>query len=52
MKTLNFDTFIDWCDQFDGAELLMHAEEIVTVYFGSRVTTSRPQKKRGRQRGR
>ena len=44
MKTLNFDVFLDWADQFAGAEILTHAGEIIELYLGSKMTSSTPKK--------
>ena len=44
MNTLNFDSFLNWADQFAGMELLTHAPEIIELYLGSKITTSVPKK--------
>jgi hypothetical protein len=44
MKELNIESFLEWADQFDGAELFMHMQEFVIMYIGSRKTTSVPKK--------
>ncbi len=44
MKTLNYDSFLDWLDQLDSAEIIMHIEEIVGLYLGSKITSSIPKK--------
>lgn len=44
MNTLNFDSFLEWADQFAGMELLTHAPEIIELYLGSKITTSVPKK--------
>ncbi len=44
MKMLNFDLFLEWADQFSGAELLTHAPEIIELYLGSKITMSVPKK--------
>ncbi len=44
MKTLNFDSFLEWADQFAGMELITHAPEIIELYLGSKVTKSTPKK--------
>lgn len=44
MNTLNFDSFLNWADQFAGMELITHAPEIIELYLGSKITTSIPKK--------
>ena len=44
MKTLNFDSFLEWVDQFPGMEILTHAPEIIELYLGTKVTKSVPKK--------
>jgi hypothetical protein len=44
MNTLNVDAFLEWADQFDGAELFLHMQEFVTLYLGSRRTSSKSKK--------
>jgi hypothetical protein len=51
MNTLNVDAFLEWADQFDGAELFLHMQEFVTLYLGSRKTTSKPKKDPSRPTG-
>ena len=51
MKTLNVDAFLAWADQFDGAELFLHMQEFVTLYLGSRRTTSKPKKEAAQLKG-
>ena len=51
MNTLNVDAFLTWADQFDGAELFLHMQEFVTLYLGSRRTTSKPKKEAARPTG-
>ncbi|WP_155889854.1 hypothetical protein [Oribacterium sp. C9] len=41
---LNVDNFIEWADQFDGAELFMHMQDFVSLYLGSRATSSKAKK--------
>ena len=40
MKTLNYDTFLEWLEQIESSEILMHMEEIVSLYLGSKLTHS------------
>lgn len=51
MGKLNFDTFIDWLDQFDGPELFTHMDEIVGLYIGNKAATSNPKNAPARQSG-
>ena len=44
MKTLNYDSFIEWLDQLDSGELLANTEELITLYLGTKLTTSIPKK--------
>ena len=44
MNVLNFDSFLEWADQFASMEMITHASEIVEVYLGSKVTSSVPKK--------
>ena len=49
MNKLNVDAFLEWADQFDGAALFLHMKEFVSMYLGSRQTTSTPKKGAARQ---
>lgn len=49
MNKLNVDSFLTWADQFDGAELFLHMKDFVSLYLGSRQTTSVPKKEGARQ---
>lgn len=40
MKLLNYDTFLDWLDQLESSEILLHVEELVGIYLGSKLTSS------------
>lgn len=51
MNKLNADSFLEWADQFDGAELFLHMRDFVSMYLGSRQTTSTPKKDRSRPTG-
>ena len=44
MNKLNVDKFLEWADQFDGAELFMHMQDFVSLYLGSRRTMSKAKK--------
>ena len=51
MNKLNEDAFLEWADQFDGAELFLHRQEFVTLYLGSRRTSSKPKKEAAQRSG-
>ena len=51
MNKLNADSFLEWADQFDGAELFLHMRDFVSMYLGSRQTTSTQKKDRSRPTG-
>jgi len=51
LSTLSFDSFLDWADQFEGAELFLHMQDFVTLYLGNRVTSSVPKKEAAKARG-
>ena len=40
MKTLNYDSFLAWLDELESSEILLHIEEIVGLYLGSKLTSS------------
>ena len=40
MKTLNYDSFLAWLDGLESSEVLVHIEEIVGLYLGSKLTSS------------
>ena len=44
MKALNVDTFYAWLDHIESSELILHMEEIVGLYLGSKLTSSVPKK--------
>lgn len=44
MNKLNADSFLEWADQFDGAELFLHMQDFITIYLGNKKTTSVPKK--------
>ena len=48
MNMQNFDTFLDWVDQFDASTLLNHMGDFVSIYIGNKASTSKP-KKEGEQ---
>jgi hypothetical protein len=51
MNKLSEDAFLEWADQFDGAELFLHMQEFVTLYLGSRRTSSKPKKEAAQRSG-
>ena len=51
MNTLNVDAFLVWADQFDGAELFLHMQEFISLYLGSRKTSSLPKKEAAQLKG-
>jgi hypothetical protein len=51
MNQLNESAFLEWADQFDGAELFLHMQEFVTLYLGSRRTSSKPKKEAAQRSG-
>lgn len=44
MNCQNFDTFIEWVDQFDAATLVNHMGDFVSIYIGNKASTSKPKK--------
>ena len=44
MNQLSIDGYLEWADQFDGAELFLHMEDFVSLYLGNRKTGSVPKK--------
>lgn len=44
MNCQNFDTFLEWVDQFDSASLLSHMSDFVSIYIGNKASTSKPKK--------
>ena len=44
MKTLTYDAFLSWLDGLESSEILLHMEEIVGLYLGSKLTSSIPKK--------
>lgn len=49
MNKLSFDSFLSWADELESSELFMHMKEFVSLYLGSRKTTSTPKKEGARQ---
>lgn len=45
MAMLNYDTFIEWLDQFEPLDLVMASKDIITVYLASAKQTATPKKK-------
>lgn len=50
LAKLNVDSFLEWADQFDGAELFLHMQDFITLYLGTRETSSKPKKATARQK--
>lgn len=40
----NFDSFLEWVDQFDSSELFDHISEFIGIYLGNKESTSEPKK--------
>lgn len=40
----NFDTFIEWIDQFEPADLFNHISDFIGIYLGNKESTSVPKK--------
>lgn len=40
----NFDTFLEWVDQFETSELFDHITDILGIYLGNKESTSEPKK--------
>ncbi|RRG07444.1 MAG: hypothetical protein DUD30_00665 [Lactobacillus sp.] len=51
MNTLSSDDFINWVDQFDGAELFKNMDKIVGLYLGNKFSGSSQKKGAARQSG-
>jgi hypothetical protein len=45
MKTLDIDGYLDWLEQFETMEFIVHAMDIIMLYMNNRATTSKPKKK-------
>lgn len=46
MKTLGIDGYLDWLEQFETMEFIVHAMDIIMLYMNNRATTSTPKKRR------
>lgn len=44
MNNQNFDTFLEWTDQFDAASLYEHIRDFISIYIGNKESTSNPKK--------
>lgn len=40
----NFDSFLEWVDQFDASDLFNHMSEFIGIYLGNKESTSNPKK--------
>lgn len=45
LKTLSEDTYLEWLDQFDNADMMNALVEIISLYNGQAVSTSDAKKK-------
>ena len=45
MRNLDIDSYVDWLEQFEAMELLMHSMDFIGLYMSNRITTSTPKKK-------
>ena len=45
MKSLDVDGYLDWLEQFETMEIIVHAMDIIMLYMNNRATTSKPKKK-------
>lgn len=44
MNCQNFDTFLDWVEQFDSSTLFDHLGDFINIYLGNKESTSDPKK--------
>lgn len=44
MNLLNNETFLEWVDQFETAELFNHISDFIGIYLGNKESTSNPKK--------
>lgn len=44
MNCQNFDTFLDWVEQFDSSTLFDHLGDFIAIYLGNKESTSDPKK--------
>lgn len=44
MNCQNFDSFIEWIEQFDASTLINHMGDFVSIYIGNKASTSKPKK--------
>lgn len=45
MNKLTFDMYIEWLEQFDALDMVMHGTEIADVYIGNTIPAEKPKKK-------
>lgn len=45
MKSLDVDGYMDWLEQFETMEFIVHSMDIIMLYMNNRATTSKPKKK-------
>lgn len=46
MNCQNFDTFLEWVEQFDASALFNHFADFVGIYLGNKESTSSPKKEK------
>lgn len=44
MNCQNFETFLEWVEQFDAAALFDHMNDFIAIYLGNKESTSTPKK--------
>lgn len=44
MNCQNFDTFLNWVEQFDSSTLFDHLGDFINIYLGNKESTSDPKK--------
>ena len=47
MNKLNDDTFYEWIEQFDSSNSIRIMGDIISIYFGTKKSTSEPKKEDG-----
>lgn len=44
LNNQNFETFLEWIEQFDSSESIKHMREFIGIYLGNKESTSEPKK--------
>lgn len=44
LNAQNFETFLEWVDQFDASDLFNHISDFIGIYLGNKESTSEPKK--------